>query len=48
MTSSGDEPLVLQDRASDALFRAVRTGNAFEETVERLLQAIRLGVVAPG
>ncbi|TCP41119.1 GntR family transcriptional regulator [Tamaricihabitans halophyticus] len=31
-----------------ALFRAVRTGNAFEETVERLLQAIKLGVVAPG
>jgi len=31
-----------------ALFRPVRTGNAFEETVERLLQAIRLGVVGPG
>ena len=31
-----------------AVFRAVRTGNAFEETVERLLTAIRLGVVAPG
>ena len=45
---SQDEPLVLQSRASEALFRAVRTGNAFEETVERLLQAIRLGVVAPG
>ena len=34
--------------ASDALFRPVRDGNAFEETVERLLQGIRLGVVAPG
>jgi DNA-binding FadR family transcriptional regulator len=34
--------------AGDALFRAVRAGNAFEETVERLLQAIRLGVVGPG
>ncbi|GGP66887.1 FadR/GntR family transcriptional regulator [Saccharothrix coeruleofusca] len=32
----------------DALFRPVRAGNAFEETVERLVQAIRLGVVAPG
>ncbi|SFS64277.1 transcriptional regulator, GntR family [Saccharopolyspora flava] len=42
------EPLVLRDRAEEALFRAVRAGNAFEETVERLLQAIRLGVVAPG
>lgn len=34
--------------AGEALFRAVRAGNAFEETVERLLQAIKLGVVAPG
>jgi DNA-binding FadR family transcriptional regulator len=33
---------------ADALFRPVRTRNAFEETVERLLQAIRLGVAAPG
>ena len=31
-----------------ALFRPVRTRNAFEETVERLLQAIRLGVAGPG
>jgi DNA-binding FadR family transcriptional regulator len=36
------------DSAGDALFRPVRTGNAFEETVERLLQAIKLGVVPPG
>ena len=39
------------DRASladDALFRPVRAGNAFEDTVARLLQAIRLGLVAPG
>jgi DNA-binding FadR family transcriptional regulator len=34
--------------AGDALFRPVRSGNAFEETVERLLQAIRLGVVGAG
>jgi DNA-binding FadR family transcriptional regulator len=34
--------------AGDALLRRVRTGNAFEETVSRLLQTIRLGVVAPG
>lgn len=32
----------------DLLFRPVRAGNAFEETVERLLQTIRLGVVGPG
>lgn len=34
--------------AAEAVFRPVRPRNAFEETVERLLQAIRLGVVAPG
>ncbi|ASR39124.1 GntR family transcriptional regulator [Prauserella marina] len=34
--------------AGEALFRPVRTGNAFEETVERLLQAVRLGVVGAG
>ncbi|MFD7655529.1 FadR/GntR family transcriptional regulator [Actinosynnema sp. NPDC059797] len=32
----------------DALFRPVRAGNAFEETVERLVRAIRLGAVGPG
>jgi DNA-binding FadR family transcriptional regulator len=35
-------------RADEAVFRPVRDGNAFEETVERLLSAIKLGVVAPG
>lgn len=35
-------------RAADTVFRPVRPVNAFEETVERLLQAIHLGVVAPG
>lgn len=34
--------------ADEALFRPVRTGNAFEETVERLLQTIRLGVIGVG
>ncbi|SEP51511.1 DNA-binding transcriptional regulator, FadR family [Amycolatopsis saalfeldensis] len=34
--------------AGEALFRPVRAGNAFEETVERLLQSIRLGVVGAG
>jgi DNA-binding FadR family transcriptional regulator len=36
------------DLAASAVFRPVREGNAFEETVERLLQAIKLGVVALG
>lgn len=34
--------------AGEALFRPVRAGNAFEETVARLLQTVRLGIVAPG
>lgn len=34
--------------ASEALLRPVRPQNAFEDTVERLLQTIRLGVLAPG
>ncbi|TQK31598.1 DNA-binding FadR family transcriptional regulator [Arthrobacter sp. SLBN-53] len=37
-----------QQPASDALLRPVRLGNAFEDTVGRLLQMIRLGVLAPG
>jgi DNA-binding FadR family transcriptional regulator len=32
----------------DAVFRPVRLGNAFEETVERVLAAIKLGVVTDG
>lgn len=36
------------DRAYEALFRQVRAGNAFEETVERLLTAINLGITPPG
>lgn len=32
----------------DVVFRPVRTGNALEDTVARLLQTVRLGVVAPG
>jgi DNA-binding FadR family transcriptional regulator len=34
--------------AGDALLRPVRPLNAFEDTVERLLQTIRLGVLEPG
>lgn len=34
--------------AEETLLRPVRAGNAFEDTVERLLQTIRLGVVGPG
>lgn len=45
--SAQPEPSTLAS-ADAALFRPVRAGNAFEETVERLLQAIRLGVVGGG
>src|SRR3954469_7046016 len=34
--------------ASEALLRPVRLGNAFEDTVGRLLETIRLGLLAPG
>jgi DNA-binding FadR family transcriptional regulator len=34
--------------AAGAVFRPVRSGNAFEETLARLLQAVRLGIVPPG
>ncbi|WP_371494324.1 GntR family transcriptional regulator [Kitasatospora sp. NBC_00374] len=38
----------LLDRQLGTVFRPVRTGNAFEETVERILQAIKLGVIGHG
>lgn len=34
--------------AHEALSRPVRSGNAFEETLARLLQLVRLGIVGPG
>jgi GntR family transcriptional repressor for pyruvate dehydrogenase complex len=37
-----------QSLVDEALFRPVRSGNAFEDTVARLLQTIRLGIVTPG
>jgi DNA-binding FadR family transcriptional regulator len=37
-----------QSLADDVVFRPVRSGNAFEDTVARLLQAVRLGIVEPG
>ncbi len=43
MASDGDGGL-----ADEVLFRPVRSGNAFEDTVARLLQTIRLGIVDPG
>ena len=48
MSEQGEGKLLRADVVGDALFRPVRTGNAFEETVSRLLQAVRLGIVPPG
>ena len=38
----------VESLADAAVLRPLRAGNAFEDTVERLLQTIRLGIVAPG
>lgn len=49
MSHSSRPPVeAYQSLVDDALFRPVRSGNAFEDTVARLLQTIRLGIVAPG
>lgn len=37
-----------QEHGIEFLMRAVRPGNAYEETMQRLLQSIRLGVAGPG
>lgn len=42
----GDRPDA--DASASSLLRPVRLGNAFEDTVGRLLETIRLGVLAPG
>jgi DNA-binding FadR family transcriptional regulator len=41
-------PAATDPTAAGAVFRPVRSGNAFEETLARLLQAVRLGIVPPG
>lgn len=45
MSSTGEG---FENLADEVLFRPVRTGNSFEDTVARLLQTIRLGIVHPG
>jgi GntR family transcriptional repressor for pyruvate dehydrogenase complex len=44
-TGPGDRPA---GAAPYPLFQAVRTGNAFEETVERILRSVKLGTIRPG
>ncbi len=48
MSESLEPDAARPDLAGDALFRPVRAGIAFEETINRLLQTIRLGIVPPG
>jgi DNA-binding FadR family transcriptional regulator len=45
---TGESLEPLESLAHEALSRPVRGGNAFEETLARLLQLIRLGIVGPG
>jgi DNA-binding FadR family transcriptional regulator len=47
MTDAGS-PEAGTARLDDAVFRPVRSGNSLEDTISRLMQTIRLGVVAPG
>ncbi len=42
------EPRGSIDWTGGRIFRPVRSGNAFEETVERILQAVKLGVFSYG
>ena len=46
MSQPGDA--TYQSLIDEALFRPVRVGNSYEDTVARLLQTIRLGIVLPG
>jgi DNA-binding FadR family transcriptional regulator len=46
--SAGDRAESRSAEASVVVLRPLRSGNAFEDTVERLLQMIRLGIVEPG
>lgn len=45
MTDPADAP---HARLDDAVFRPLRAGNSLEDTVARLMQTIKLGVVNPG
>ena len=43
-----DDTVIRGSLVDDAVYRPVRSGNSLEDTVARLMQTIRLGVVAPG
>ena len=46
--SAARDPVAEPTLADLAVFRPVKAGNTFEETVERLAQAVKLGVVPKG
>lgn len=48
LTDAGQAPDDALGHVDAAVFRVVRAGNAYEETVERLLQVIKLGIVPHG
>ena len=48
LTPAQTAPAVGSSLVDDVVFRPVRSGNSLEDTVARLMQTIRLGVVAPG
>ncbi|WP_224760634.1 FadR/GntR family transcriptional regulator [Salinibacterium sp. ZJ450] len=47
-TNKIESPPAVADGQLDVVLRPVRSGIAFEDTVERLLQLVHLGIVAPG
>lgn len=48
MTDERDEGPAPEFSVAELLLRPARTANAFEETVQRLLQTVRLGLIGPG
>lgn len=48
MTTDGDPAEPASGPGTGVVFRRIRSGNAFEECVERLLQSISLGLARPG
>ncbi|MFF2275133.1 FadR/GntR family transcriptional regulator [Agromyces sp. NPDC058126] len=46
--AAGDEAVPTEVLRASLLFTPARPANAFEETVQRLLQSIRLGLIGPG
>lgn len=48
MTDEPSDAPAPEFSAAELLLRPAKTANAFEETVQRLLQTVRLGLISPG